>query len=83
MTKKAVLVYTIYWVAESETWVVIPIDQDHYSKIMTYIGLITQPDDNLLAESDDYDIIAAYEVSHQVIDSLTQSYGLVADLLAA
>lgn len=83
MTKKAVLVYTIDWVAESETWVTIPSDHDHYSEIMTYIGLITQPDDNLLAESDDYDIIAAYEVSHQVIDSLTQSYGLVADLLEA
>jgi len=79
MTDKAVLVYTIDWVAEVETCVTIPIDHDYYSEIMTYIRLVSEPDDHLLAEADGYDIIAAYEVSDQVIDSLSRSYALVAD----
>ncbi len=81
MAKKAVLVYTIDWYAERETNLVVPTDHDHYSEIITYVSLISQPDDNLLAESDDYDIIAAYEITDHSIQSLSQSYDIPLEVI--
>jgi hypothetical protein len=83
MTKKAVRIYNVDWERESETWVDLPCDHSDYNKIITYIGLITEPDDHILAESDDYDYVAIYEVEASIVDKLAKSYNLGIEILEA
>jgi hypothetical protein len=94
MTKKAVLIYSnngwsddgdsiAGYSDEVETWAVVPLDHSQYSEIMTYVKLISGPDDHLFAEHCDYDLVEAYQVSDQILNSLTKSYNITTEVFEA
>jgi hypothetical protein len=66
---------------DAETWVIVPNDHDHYSEIMMYVNMVSQPDDEIWVESPNYDFIEAYQVRHQTITALTQSYDITAEVI--
>ena len=88
MAKKAVLVYgsestalAITGSGEREIWVIVPEDSTQYSKVMSYVNLVSQPDEYVLAESDQYDFTAAYEVGVKEIDNLFESYDIESEVI--
>jgi hypothetical protein len=48
---------------------------------MMYVNMVSQPDDEIWVESPNYDFIEAYQVRHQTITALTQSYDITAEVI--